>query len=563
MSIKNMFSLLEKIAIEKGVSKEKVIEILKTSIEKAYLKENPDVVFEAVLDPEKETLKLFEKRIVVDKTEEEIDDDKEINLADAKKIKASYEIGDTVIQEVNIAQFERRVAGHVAQVLGQNINEISSKKVYEEWKDKVGYIIKAEVEKTDERLAWVSLGDTKGVVLKSDQIPHENLVAGKSYLFLVKKVEQQSKGWQIILSRTDERLLKFILTNEVSEIKNGIIEIKKIARLVGYKTKVALTAHQQGIDAIGVTVGPRGERIKKISQQLNNERIDVILYDEDPKQFLVNACHPEKILGLEITDDEENNSKIITIVCDESSLSKLIGKNGINIKLLNRLTGWQIDVISKEIADEDDVKYIDVSHLVSSKIKQTKFTTNFKSHNNKQKRNNNNNNNNAFSGFSSWGDDNIFDNEYEQIQGITDEDVENLINFDSDLGSRKKKKNKDDDEEVVLVSGNYQHDFFDNDVNEFETRQEQNEIFNEEKEVETTQEKSEEKYTFVPSTFDFENEEKKEHKKSKRESKPKKEPKPKKEKLSSLDELLEEDIEDYHEETNNIDDLDNLELDEE
>lgn len=578
MSIKNMFPLLEKIAAEKGVSKEKIVEILKISIEKAYLKENPDVIFEAVLDPEKETIELYEKKIVVDKSEDEIDDDKEINLEDALKINSNYKLGDEVHNKINISDFERRVAGHVAQVLSQNIHEISSKKVYEEWKDKVGYIIRAEVEKNDDRLAWVSLGDTKGVVLKADQIPGEELVAGKSYLFLVKKVDQQSKGWQIILSRTDEKLLKFILTNEVSEIKSGMIQIRKMARIVGYKTKVALSATQPGIDAIGITVGPKGERIKSISQQLNNERIDVILYDEDPRQFLVNACHPEKIVGLEISDDEDRpESKIVTIVCEESSLSKLIGKNGINIKLLNRLTGWQIDIISKDIALEDDVKFEDVTSFTSSKVKQTKFTSassysnetrnakGFRGQSNRQSFRNNNNNNKDFMFKNTFDDDTTFDNLYEGIQGITDEDVENLINFDIDNNPKKKRKQREDDEEVVLVAGNYEPDFLSDDV---ETLDETNDTKEEKEEVVVeTKEEAKKEEPVKTTTIDLESFGFKENKKPKKENKkPKKEPKQKKEKIS-WDDLLNEDV-DYEEEISNVDDLDvddldNLELDEE
>ena len=562
MTVKNIFSLLEKIAQEKGVSKEKVVEILKTSFEKAYLKENPDIVFEAVLDPEKETLKLFEKRIVVDKNENDIDDDKEIHINEAIKEKPSIKLGDEFIKEIDIRLFERRVAGHVSQVLNQNINEISSKKVYEEWKDKEGFIIKAEVEKTDERLTLVNLGDTKGVVLKADQIPNEELIAGQTYLFLIKKVEQQSsKGWQIILSRTDERLLKFILTNEVSEIKSGEIQIKKMVRMVGYKTKVALVSTVPGVDPISIVVGPRGERIKTISQQLNNEKIDVILYDENPKQFLVNACYPEKIIGLEISDDDENpESKIITIVADESSLSKLIGKGGINIKLLNKLTGWQIDIISKEIADEDDVKYENVSTLESSKVKQTRFTTSFKNSKNNRK------NNKDFS-FNSFDEDTTFDKEYEGIQGITDEDVEKLINFDSDNSSKKKRKNKEDDEEVVLVAGNYEEDSYLND-NDNNIIEESNDI-EVKQQVEETKEEPTEKDE-INSQIVQELEEPVKSKKSKstktsksqKSSESKRSKKDNKKDKVSLDELLEEDVY-YEEETNNVDDLDNLELDEE
>lgn len=454
---------LEKVAQEKETSKENIINILKTALEKSYLKENPDVDIETEVNQDKETIKLFEKRIVVDKSEDEIDDDKEINLADAQELKKSYKLGDIVKTEVEIAQFERRLAFHFGQILNHNLNEISNSKIYEEWKDKVGYIIRAEVEK-NERFVEVNLGTTKGILLKQDQIPGEYLNPGEKYLFVIKEVKQQTKGWPIILSRSDERLLKYLLKNEISEIANGTIEIKKIARIVGYKTKVAIVSKTYGVDAIGTAVGPKGERIKRISEMLNNERIDMILYDEDPKQFLVNACHPEKILGIEISDDEDKpGSKIITIICKEDNLYKLIGKNGVNVRLLSKLTGWSIDVVSDEFAKESKIKYEDVSHLVSSKVRQPKSSfinknsqtsnNNWKASNNKR---NNNNNSEFYNNFSSdLPIDTPFD--YEQyradLESITDDDIENLLNTTSNSSSKKQKKNFDDDEEIVLVDG--------------------------------------------------------------------------------------------------------------
>lgn len=469
MKIKSFLENLDKLAKEKDTSKENIVNILKIALEKSYLKENPDLDIEVVVDLEKESIKLFEKRIVVDKSEDEIDDDKEINIADAHELKKSYKLGDIVATEVNIDKFERRIASYFAQILTHNLNDISNSKVYEEWKDKVGNIIRAEVEKVDNRSVEVNLGSTKGVVLKSEQIPGEELQPGQSYLFLIKEVkQQQTKGWPIILSRTDEGLLRFLLKSEISEIADGSIEIKRISRIVGYKTKVAITSRIQGIDAIGTAVGPKGERIKKISQMLNNERIDVILYDEDPKQFLVNACHPEKIVGVEITDDEDvPGSKIVTIVCPDDSLVKLIGKNGINVKLLSKLTGWSIDVISEKFAIEDKIEYEDVSNLVSSKVRQPRTNfVNYKFANNNTDLNNRKqkgtttkpatNKTGFYNGFSN--DDAIeIDFDLEQyraeLDNITDEDVEQLLGTTtSNNSTRKNKKQVEDDEEVVFYS---------------------------------------------------------------------------------------------------------------
>ncbi|BAC43901.1 transcription termination/antitermination protein NusA [Malacoplasma penetrans] len=459
MKIKSFLENLDKIAKEKDTSKENIVNILKTALEKSYLKENPDLDIEVVVDLNKESIKLFEKRVVVDKSEDEIDDDKEINISEAQELKKSYKLGDTVSTEVNIDKFERRITSHFAQILTHNLNDISNSKVYEEWKDKVGNIIRAEVEKVDNRLVEVNLGSTKGVVLRSEQIPGEELQPGQSYLFLIKEVKsQQTKGWPIILSRADEGLLRYLLKTEISEISDGIIEIKRISRIVGYKTKVAILSRVPGVDAVGTAVGPKGERIKKISSTLNNERIDVILYDEDPKQFLVNACHPEKIVGVEITDDEDiPGSKIVTIVCPEESLIKLIGKNGINVRLLSKLTGWSIDIISEKLAIEDKIEFEDVSQLVSSKTRQPRsqfggYRLN-NANNKKSTSNKPGSKPNFYSGFSS--DDSIetdFDiDQYKaELDSITDDDVEQLLNTNTNSSSRKNKKQIEDDEEVVF-----------------------------------------------------------------------------------------------------------------
>lgn len=460
INLKQMFSNLVKIAAEKDVDKARIIEILKFALEKAYLRECPDSDIEALIDVDKENIKLIEKKVVVDKSEDEIDDDKEINLKEAQEIKKSVKLGDVITNEINIKDLERRVASHVSQIFSQKLNEISNNKVYDAWKDKIGSIIRAEVERVDNKYIEVNLGSTMGVLIRSEQIPNEKLEPGKSYLFLIKDIKEQSKGWPIILSRSDSKLLKFLFVTNVPEIENGIIEIKKIARVPGYKSKISVISHDPNIDPIGTCVGPKGERIKQVSSQLNNEKIDVIIDSEDPKQLLVNACAPEKIVGLEITDDVEENgreSKIVTIVCEDSSLSKLIGKGGVNVKLLSILTRWSIDVISLEVAKEDQINFEDVSHMNPSRVtKSHSSNNNFEERiftprkprqqpsymNNKDTFNKNVENDNfepsAF-------EDSTFDE-------ITDEDIENLLNFNSSQDKKKKKEN-DFEDEVVYVSG--------------------------------------------------------------------------------------------------------------
>lgn len=460
MKIKSFLEKLDKIASEKETSKDEIINIIQNAFEKSYLKENPDMDIEAVVNLEKESIQLFEKRIVVEKSEDEIDDDREINLEEAQKIKKSYKLGDTVKIEVDLSKLEKRIITHFTQILTHNLNDISNNKIYEEWKDKVGYIIKADVEKKDSRLIEVNLFGTKGVLLKSDQIPGEELVEGQKYLFLIKEVKQQSKGWPIILSRSDDRLFKYLLKNEISEISTGLIEIKKIARLVGFKSKVAIMSNRPGIDAVATAVGVGGERVKNISNLLGGERIDIILYDDDPKQFLVNACHPEKLTGVEITDDEDvPGSKIVTIVCPEENLHKLIGKNGLNVRLLSKLTGWSIDIVSEEFAKESEIKYEDISHLVSSKVRQPRssFYKQFQSNNNQRKSSSSNSNNKSSSFYNGFSNEAPIDTTFDyaqyraDLESITDDDVESLLS-NSKSALSKKNRNYYDEEEVVMVS---------------------------------------------------------------------------------------------------------------
>ncbi|MCF0217740.1 MAG: transcription termination factor NusA [Malacoplasma sp.] len=455
MRIKALSDKLDRIAFEKETSRENIINILKMALEKSYLKDHPDEVIEADVNLEKETIRLFGKKVVVDKSEDEIDDDKEINLKDAQTIKKSYKLDDIVKEEIKVEDFERRIAHHFGQILNHNLSEISNLKVYEAWKDKVGFIIRAEVEKVD-KIIEVNLGNTKGVLLHKETLPGEQLIPGQKYLFLIKEVKQQTKGWPIILSRSDERIFRYLLESEITEIADKTIEIKKISRLVGYKTKVAIASTRYGVDAVAIAVGPKGQRIKKISEMLNNEKIDVILYDEDPKQFIVNACFPDSVLGIEISDDEEKkDNKFVTLICDEKNYHRINKLS--NLRLLNKLTGWSIDVVNEATAQEDEIKYENISHLVSSKKRQPRKSfanqNRYSGHLNSA---NQNNNNNFYNNFAM---DDIIDSpfNYEQycadLENITDDDVENLLTNSNKSASKRNKKEFNDEEEVVFVDG--------------------------------------------------------------------------------------------------------------
>lgn len=461
INISKLFDNLESISKEKDITIEKVIEILKYALEKAYLKENPDINVLSEIDIKKKTISLKEIRTIVDKSEDEIDDDKEINLSDAIKEKKDAKLGDEFISTINIDDFERRIAVHALQIFQQKLNEESNLKIYDIWKDKINHLVKAEVEKNENKYVEVNLESTMGIVLKSEQIPNEDLKPGERYFFLIKEIKEQSKGWPIILSRSSPKLVESLLAINIPEVGSGIIKIESIARVPGFKTKIAVSSNDPNIDAVGTCVGQGGERIKNIASSLNDEKIDIFLYDKNPKQFIVNMCNPERIVGLEITEDEETietnpNAKIVTIICKDEDLLKIIGRNGVNVKLMSMLTKWSIDVVPLSIAVEDQIQYEDVTHLIPVKYTSTQRKTNNYSNNNFSQNNKFNNWKNKFSNNSNNDEEfkyerNDFSNDWD-YGDVTDEDVENLLNSSNKSEKKKRKPFNDDEEEVIFVS---------------------------------------------------------------------------------------------------------------
>lgn len=452
INISKLFDNIQSIAQEKGISAQRVSELLKESIEKAYSKENPDVRAQARIDLDKKTINLVEIKKIVDKSEDEIDDDTEINISEAIESKKNAVIGDDLEIDVNISNFERRIAMHILQIFQQKLNEITNLKIYEKWKNKENLVVYAEVEKNDNlRNAEVKLNDDFGIVGKNDQIPNERLKPGLKYYFLIKEVKQQSKSWPIILSRTHPLLIQHLMAANVPEIHEGIVKMELIARLPGYKTKIAVSCSDPNIDPVGTCVGRSGSRIMAVSNLVNKEKIDVFAYDKDPKQLIVNMCAPEQIVGLEITSDptENNpNNKIITIVCKDESVEKIIGKGGINVKLMSMLTGWSIDVISLKLAIEDQIEYEDVTHLSPSKYNAYV----------KRQTESNFNNRNKFKPFESSSSQSFSDYDYDMDDQdnwgskVTEEDVENLLNSSSKV-TKRKRKSDEEDEEIIFVSG--------------------------------------------------------------------------------------------------------------
>lgn len=361
------FNLIEALAKVKKISEDKILDNLSFAIEKAYLREYPDLDIKININKDEKEISLIEIRSVVNDYPE-IDDDREITIEDAILIDKKINVGDFLENIINISDFDRRIAQHVRQVFEQKMSEVSNSLIFDAWEDKIGTIIKAEVEEVKDKYIEINLGhETKGVVLKSDQIRNDKLELGKKYFFYIRTIKESTKGWPIILSRSHSGLVENLLSEFIEEIKNGIIEIKAIARIAGFKTKIAVESHQEGIDPIGTCVGVGGERIKSISKEINDEFIDFVKWDDDLKQLIVNSCVPHKIIGLEINNDEDHpdgDHKLISVVLENSDIPKFIGRDGANIKLISKITNCTIEgIFSLEDAIENDIKYDDVSHL--------------------------------------------------------------------------------------------------------------------------------------------------------------------------------------------------------
>lgn len=575
MNMSKIFTLVDDVAKSKSIEKDRVIEVFKYALEKAYLKEFPDSNVEVIVDDSKGLLELYELKTVVDKSEDDIDDDIEITLEEARKENPKINLNDIYKFRINIDKFERRVATHVLSIFQQKMNEITNVKIFEKFKDDVGKVVSREVDKVEKKYVEVKMEDSiMGVLPPSEQIPNEDIKAGRKYAFLIKNVKEQSKGWPIVLSRTDNKLLEFLLKTHVPEIDDGTIEIKAIARVPGNKAKVAIKTNNPNIDAIGTCVGNKGERIKNISKELNNEKIDVFLYDENPKQLLINATSPEQIIGLEITDDEDDpDVKYVTIVCkDDEDLAKMIGKMGVNVKLLSMLTKWNIDIVTQAVAIEDKIDYEDVSSLLPQRNSRRVNVGN--NNNNKWNQRNKPNNNNIYSS-DDLGNSNYDDNWNSSnsiIDSLTDEDVEKLLNSNDISKKKKKKVELDDEDEVVFISkkdiDNEKSFVNENDYKESESTEENSSTEETKSEAEIIQEEKEEEKEVktynnssesIDDFFDEPNTKEKDDivKHNVKSSK-----KPKKEKVNIFDEFdVSEDDYDDSAETIDIDDLDYDDLD--
>jgi N utilization substance protein A len=330
---------------EKNLSEEEIIKAIEDSIENAYRKNygasNSNVNVRAEVDMEKGEVYVFTGLEVV---EEVFDDQTEISLEDAREIYDGYELGDIVEFQINPRDFNRIAAQGAKQVFVQKNREAERNNSYNEFIEKKGQIVTGKIERINNGTMLISLGRTEGRVPASEQVKTESFKPGERIKVYVMDVKKENKGPQVLLSRSHPGLVRGLFELEIPEIADGTVEIKGIAREAGSRTKIAVYSHDDNVDPVGACVGNRGARVQNIADELFGEKIDIIVWDEDPAVLISNVLRPAIVEGVYINEDE----KSATAVVPEQQLSLAIGREGQNVRLAARVSGWKIDIKSND-----------------------------------------------------------------------------------------------------------------------------------------------------------------------------------------------------------------------
>ena len=346
---------------EKGISRDKMIEALSSAILTASRKSiGPARELRIDIDPIKGGIKAKAKLMVVETVTAPFD---ELALTTARKIKKTAEIGDEIEVDVTPKDMGRIAAQTARQAMMQRIRQEEKLLIYEEFKDRAGEIVNGTVRRFEKSDVIMDLGKFEGIMPKKERVATEDYNIGDRIRVYVVAVENGVRGPEIILSRSHPNFVKRLFESEVSEIADRTVEIRAIAREAGYRTKIAVWSADNKVDPCGACVGRRGARVKNIVRELNNEKVDIIKWSDNPKEFLKDALKPATIADDKIIVDPVN--KRIFAKVREDELSKAIGRHGQNVRLTNRLMGWDVQVERDESAHE---KFVGRVHSAASEL---------------------------------------------------------------------------------------------------------------------------------------------------------------------------------------------------
>ncbi len=381
--LKNFTLALSQIAEEKDLPLEKIIEVVEIALSAAYKKDfgKKGEVIKAKLNPQNGDIKFWQVLFVVDESmiyseeelaemseqepeyemekEEELEEGKKLRfnpkkhvmIEEAKKIDPKISVGQELIIPLESKQDYGRIAAQTAkQVILQKLKEVERENIYQEFQSKIEEIISGIVQRIEGKNVFLNIGKTLGIMPPKEQIPQEYYKPGQRLKVLIREVQESPQGPMIILSRSYPKLVTKLFEIEVPEVSSGQVEIKAISREAGSRTKIAVFSNQEGIDPIGAMVGQRGTRVAAVINNLGGEKIDIVHWDEDLRKFIANGLSPAKVEDVIIQEGEQ----AIAIV-PEDQLSLAIGKDGQNVRLAAKLTGWKIDVRSPQQAQEQGI----------------------------------------------------------------------------------------------------------------------------------------------------------------------------------------------------------------
>ncbi len=340
INIKQLTLAVRTIAEEKNLPEEVVLSVIEQAIAAAWRRDNGerDQDVRAELNVNDGTANVFVSREVV---EEVGSDAVEISLADAKKKKKDAKVGDIIEEKHEVTSFGRVAAQTAKQVVLQRLREAEREVVLEEYEDKIGTVVNGIVQRVEPRVIRVELGKASGIIPQSEQIQGEFYNIGSRIKVFIKDIERDNRGPQLILSRGNEAFIEYLFRQEVPEMETGAVEIKAIAREAGRRTKLAVRSTVPGVDPVGTFVGGHGTRVQAVMNEVGDqEKIDIITYDENNEQFIRNALSPAEVAKVEINETE----KRAKVFVNEDQQSIAIGRGGQNVRLASRLTGYELDI---------------------------------------------------------------------------------------------------------------------------------------------------------------------------------------------------------------------------
>ena len=362
MNGKEFIKAVDLVEKEKGIDREIIFEAMENALMAAYKRNTGIQNSKVVINKKTGDIKVYSYLTVVEDEDpndferEDIDLDTEISLTDARKINKSLNIGDTIDTEVTPKDFGRVATSTAKQVLIQKIREAERNSILNELGDKQDEMLIGTVELEDTDNYYINLGRSNGILPKKECIPGEKIQMGSQIKVYVTKVDSNSKGLLILLSRTHYGFVKRLFELEIPEISDGTVLVYSVAREAGFRSKVAVYSEKANIDPIGACIGEKGSRIANILEELHGEKVDIVKYDKDPQVFIENALAPAKDLKVLIMDPKKQEA---LVVADGDNFSLAIGKKGMNARLASRLTKYKIDIKNSTQASELGINFRD------------------------------------------------------------------------------------------------------------------------------------------------------------------------------------------------------------